>query len=84
MIWYRSTATATASGVKPGRMTWVPPTTLRATQPEPSARWNIGALCNKRPLGSRNCPVANAPSAAVMRLVWLSITPLGVPVVPPV
>ena len=84
MTSWRAIASATPAGVNIGTITWVPPTTLRATHAAPSARWNIGAACRRRPPGVMNEPEAALPSADASRFAWLSTTPLGVPVVPPV
>ncbi|MCY1464030.1 hypothetical protein D9M71_820050 [compost metagenome] len=50
---------------------------------EKSARWNIGMACmNTAPWPKK--PLAWHASPAKARLLWLIITPLGKPVVPPV
>ncbi len=49
-----------------------------------SARWNIGAACIRRPYGVDELALATHPYAEVIMLSWVSVTPLGVPVVPPV
>ncbi|MNP82132.1 hypothetical protein D3C76_1806760 [compost metagenome] len=48
-----------------------------------SARWNIGITCRNEALALYEPPWI-AASAEKATLVWLSITPLGKPVVPPV
>ncbi|MNY16656.1 hypothetical protein D3C86_1499330 [compost metagenome] len=47
------------------------------------ARWNIGMTCSITIVSSK-VPVIGWLQAEETRFVWLSITPLGKPVVPPV
>ncbi|MNJ62151.1 hypothetical protein D3C77_579800 [compost metagenome] len=72
-----------ASPVNAGRMTWVPPLTIRQYNAEKSARWYIGMACMNTACGPKN-PRLIAASPANAKLAWLIITPLGNPVVPPV
>ena len=79
----RAIVSRTARGSKRGSRTWVPPAQVAAKTFEVPATWNIGQTCSQR--SSQECPVtARLCSALASRLRWLSITPLGVPVVPPV
>ncbi|MCY1547355.1 hypothetical protein D9M68_834070 [compost metagenome] len=76
-------ASSTSCGVKAGNTTWVPPVMNNATIAAKSARWNIGIACRNTASGPKR-PDASEPVAEKNRLLWLSITPLGKPVVPPV
>ncbi|MNJ55468.1 hypothetical protein D3C77_509590 [compost metagenome] len=48
-----------------------------------SARWNMGAAWKLTPVSSNGIVISRLDAMAC-RLPWLSITPLGRPVVPPV
>ncbi len=79
----RSMASSMASTEKPGTMTCVQPATRPRSKNDRPARWNSGATCSSRALSS-----TLAASSEICELMasaeWLSITPLGRPVVPPV
>ena len=83
MIRSRSIAASTAAASNRGSATWVAPTHVHASRLAMPATWNIGHTCSQRwsgrwPVAARLC------CALASRLPWLSITPFGVPVVPPV
>ncbi len=78
-----SIARHTETGSNIGTMTWVVPTSWPKFQAATSARWNIGAACSRRPVPIRRC-VVSAARPLTIRLSWLSMTPFGAPVVPPV
>ena len=79
----RAIVSSTARGLEARQQHMVPPTQVAAKTFEVPATWNIGHTCNQR--SSHEWPVtARLCMALASRLRWLSITPLGVPVVPPV
>ena len=79
----RAIAASTAAGSKRGSTTWSAPTQVHANRFATPATWNIGQTFRKRV--SLRWPVATRLwRALASRLAWLSMTPLGVPVVPPV
>ena len=84
VTWCSAIAVATPTGVNIGTMTWVDPLSIATDQAARSARWNIGAQCRKRPSLVMTSVELIAPIAAMSRLSWLSCTPLGRAVVPPV
>ncbi|MNE36594.1 hypothetical protein D3C80_1304090 [compost metagenome] len=61
----------------------VPPLINSEVIAEKSARWNIGIACRKRSSG-RQEPEITTLIDDTHTLLWLSMTPLGNPVVPPV
>jgi hypothetical protein len=79
----RAIVSSTDTGSKRGRITDRAPTHVQAKTLDVPATWNIGHTCSQR--SARAWPVtARLCSALESRLRWESITPLGVPVVPPV
>ncbi|MNO80703.1 hypothetical protein D3C76_719170 [compost metagenome] len=83
LIFSLSITLSTPCGVKPGTTTCVPPLMNSAVRQAKAARWNIGIECMKRELGPAR-PFISEFIAEKATLVWLSITPFGNPVVPPV
>ncbi|MNZ94431.1 hypothetical protein D3C78_1135370 [compost metagenome] len=79
----RAMVSSTTFGTKDGSTTWVPPVMNSAVMAEKSARWNIGITCRYW-VCARQLPPFTTPREEKATLVWLSITPFGNPVVPPV
>ncbi|MCY1179992.1 hypothetical protein D9M73_204180 [compost metagenome] len=79
----REMASSMPCGVKLGSTTWVPPLMNSAVIAAKSARWNIGIEC-RNTVSSAKRPAVREAVAEKNRLLWLSITPFGKPVVPPV
>ena len=79
----RSMAASTAAGSKRGSSTCAAPTHVQATTLAVPATWNIGQTWSQR-CGWRWPVAIRLWRALASRLPWLSITPLGRPVVPPV
>ena len=48
-----------------------------------SGEVDMGAACRSRPSGVAHSPEATQPYAEVIMLSWVSVTPFGLPVVPP-
>ncbi|MNQ66574.1 hypothetical protein D3C85_810670 [compost metagenome] len=78
-----SMASSTPCGVKVCKTAWVPPVMNSPVIAAKSARWNIGIACRNTVPKPRR-PWDKELSAEKATLLWLSITPLGWPVVPPV
>lgn len=79
-----SIAAATPAGVNDGTMTWVARVRHPIVHAARSARWNMGAACRSTPPRLSMPVVTSEPIADVRHARWESITPFGVPVVPPV
>ncbi|MNC57151.1 hypothetical protein D3C75_1067940 [compost metagenome] len=75
-------ASSMDSAVRLRRKTRVAPVMVANRMPM-SARWNMGAAWKLTPLSSKGIDISRL-AAMVCMLPWLSITPLGRPVVPPV
>ncbi|MNT27355.1 hypothetical protein D3C72_1629820 [compost metagenome] len=76
-------ASSVVCGVKFGSTTCLPPLVNKALTAAKFARWNIGMTCRKTAFAPQRPDISDA-SAERQMLLWLSITPFGKPVVPPV